>query len=157
MCTGNIQSYIGRRFTSPRICADPLLSCVKVIYGRDATNPLKASAGKPSARRARFLYSPTEYSFPLGAGVRKQNPCLSESTSTARDLARRSMAVGDAVLDIIHSRSRMTIDLDIFAIPGPSTSGFHVSGRRCFYQARSPARCSLGRVKGELHLTKNRL
>ena len=64
---------------------------------------------------------------------------------------------GGGVLDIIHGRSRMTIDPSIRTMPGRSMSGFRRPGRHCLHQARSAVRCSASRVKGELHRTKNRL
>ncbi len=36
------------------------------------------------------------------------------------------------VLDIMHGRSRMTIDPCFHSMPGRSTSGFHLPGRHCF-------------------------
>ena len=60
------------------------------------------------------------------------------------------------VLDLMHGRSRVTIDPRAPTMPGRSTSGFHQPGERCVYQARSAVRCSVSGVKGELHPTNNR-
>ena len=49
------------------------------------------------------------------------------------------------VLDIMHGRSRMTIDPRIPTMPGRSTSGFHRPGRHCLHQARSAVRCPASR------------
>ena len=57
---------------------------------------------------------------------------------------------------LVHGRSRMTIDPRIPALPGRSTSVFHQPGRHCLHQARSDVRCSASRMKGELHPSKNR-
>ena len=51
----------------------------------------------------------------------------------------------------MHGRSRMTIEPRIPTMTGRSTSRFHRSGRRHLHQARSAVRCSVGRMKGELH------
>ena len=62
------------------------------------------------------------------------------------------------VLDLMHGRSRMTIDSRIPTMPGRSMSGFNRRGsRHCLYQARSAVRCWAIRMKGEMHPTKNRL
>ena len=45
----------------------------------------------------------------------------------------------------------------LFTMPRRSTSGFDGPGRHRVHQARSAARCSASRMKGELHSTKNRL
>ena len=55
------------------------------------------------------------------------------------------------VLDIMHGRSRMTIDPRIPTMPGQSTSGFRQPGGHSQHQVRSPVRYSASRVKGELH------
>ena len=59
------------------------------------------------------------------------------------------------VLDIMHGRSRMTIDPRIPTMPGRSMSGFHRPGRHCLHQARSAVRCPASCMKGEPHPTKN--
>ena len=59
------------------------------------------------------------------------------------------------VLDIMHGRSRKTIDPRIPTLPGRGTSGFHQPGRCCLHQARSAARCWASRMKHELHPAKN--
>ena len=61
------------------------------------------------------------------------------------------------VLDLMRGRSRITIDPRILAMPGRSTSGFHRHGRHSLHQARSAVRCPASRMKGEPHLTKNRV
>ena len=61
------------------------------------------------------------------------------------------------VLDIMHGRSRMTVDPRIPTMPERSTSDFDRTGRHCVYQARSADRRSASRMKGELHLTQNHL
>ena len=53
------------------------------------------------------------------------------------------------VLDLMHRRSRMTIDARIPTTPGRSMSGFHRPGRQCLHQARSAVRCPASRTKGE--------
>ena len=63
---------------------------------------------------------------------------------------------GGSRTQFVHGRSRMTIAPRILTIPGRSTSGFHQPGRHCLHQARSAVRCSASRMKGELHLSKNR-
>ena len=66
-------------------------------------------------------------------------------------LERRDM------LDLMHGRSRMTIDARNPTIPGRSMSGFHRPGRYCLHQARNAVRCPAMGMKGELHPTKNHL
>ena len=56
----------------------------------------------------------------------------------------------------VHGRSHVTIDPGIPTMPGRSTSGFHQPGRHCLHRARTAVRCSASRMKGELHLSKNR-
>ena len=63
---------------------------------------------------------------------------------------------GGGCTQFVHDRSRMTIDIRIHTMQGRSTSGFHQPGRHCLHQARSDVRCSASRMKGKLHLTKNR-
>ena len=66
---------------------------------------------------------------------------------------------GGGVLDIIHGRSRMTIDPRIPTIPGRRTLGFHPPGGHCLLalSAKGNVRCSASRMKGEQHPTENRL
>ena len=61
------------------------------------------------------------------------------------------------VLDLMHGRSRMTIDPRIPTMPGRSMSGFHRPGRHYLHQVRSAMRRPASRMKGELHPTKNLL
>ena len=60
------------------------------------------------------------------------------------------------VLDLIHDRSRMTVDPRIPTIPERSMPGFHRPGRHCLHQERNAVRCPASPMKGELHPTKNR-
>ena len=50
------------------------------------------------------------------------------------------------VADIMHGRSRMTVDPRILTMLGWGTSGFHRPGRHCLHQARGGER-KLPRVK----------
>ena len=59
------------------------------------------------------------------------------------------------VLDLMHGRSRMSIDPRIPTMPGRRMPGFHRPGRHCLHQARSAVRCLVSRMKGELHPAKN--
>ena len=63
------------------------------------------------------------------------------------------------VLDLMHDRSRMTIDPRIPTMPRRNMSGFHRPDRHCLHRARNAVRCPAGRMKGEVHTTttKNRL
>ena len=61
------------------------------------------------------------------------------------------------VLDLMHGRSRVTVDLRIPTMPVRSISGFHRPGRHCLHQARSAVRCPASRKKRELHPTKQSL
>ena len=65
---------------------------------------------------------------------------------------------GGGVLDIIHGRSGVTIDLRIPTLPGRSMSGFRRPGRT-FLAPSANRREVPGEThgKGELRLTKNRL
>ena len=56
-----------------------------------------------------------------------------------------------------HFMQGCTIDPRIPTKLRRSMSGFHRPGRHCMHQARSTVRCSLIRVKSELHPTKNHL
>ena len=60
------------------------------------------------------------------------------------------------VVDLMHNRSRRTIDPPFSTMPGRIMSGFHRPGRHFLHQARNAVRCLASRIKGELHLTKNR-
>ena len=60
------------------------------------------------------------------------------------------------VLDLMHGRSRITVDPRIPTMPRRSMSGFHRPGRHCLHQARSAMRCLASRMKGGLYPTKNR-
>ena len=64
---------------------------------------------------------------------------------------------GGGVLDIMHDRSRMTIDPLIPVMPEWSTSSFRRPSGRCLRQAPSTVTCLASRTKRELHLAKNRL
>ena len=61
---------------------------------------------------------------------------------------------GGGCTQVVHGRSRMTVDPRIPTMPGRSTLGFHQTGRHCLHQARSAVRCSASRMKGELHPSK---
>ena len=56
-----------------------------------------------------------------------------------------------SLLDIMHVRSRMTIDLRIATMLGRGASGFHRPGRHCLHQARFAVRFSASRMEDELH------
>ena len=58
--------------------------------------------------------------------------------------------------ELVHGRSRMTIDPRTPTMPGRSTSGFHQTGRHCLHQARRAVRCSASRMKGDVHPSKSR-
>ena len=63
---------------------------------------------------------------------------------------------GGGRIQCLHGGSRMTINPRIPTIPGRSTSGLHQPDRHCLHQARSAVRSSASRMKGELHVPKNR-
>ena len=56
---------------------------------------------------------------------------------------------------VMHSRSRMTIDLRIPTIPGRSTSYFHRPSVHGYHQARRGVWCLVSRIEGELHVPPN--
>ena len=63
---------------------------------------------------------------------------------------------GGRCTQFVHGRNRMAIDPRIPTMPKRNTSGVHQPGRHCLHQVRSAVRCSASRMKGELHLSKNR-
>ena len=63
---------------------------------------------------------------------------------------------GGGGTQLVHGRSRMTIDPRILTMPGRSTSSIHQLGTQRLHQARSAVRCSVSRVKGKLHPFKHR-
>ena len=64
--------------------------------------------------------------------------------------------IGGGCTQFVHGHSRMTIDPRIPTMPGRSTSGFQQPGRHRLHHARSAVGCSVSRMKGELHPSKNR-
>ena len=64
---------------------------------------------------------------------------------------------GGGCTHFMHSRSRVSIDRRVPAMPGRRTPGFHRPGRHRVHETRSAVRCSTSRMKGELHPAKNHL
>ena len=60
-------------------------------------------------------------------------------------------------LNLVHNRSRMTMDPRIPTTLGRSMSGIQRPGRHSSHQAPRAVRCLASCMKGELHPTKNRL
>ena len=63
---------------------------------------------------------------------------------------------GAGVQSVVRGFSRMIMEIRIPTIPERSTSGFHHPGRHCLHQPRRAMERSAGRMKGELHHSKNR-
>ena len=71
-------------------------------------------------------------------------------------MCRQGRGGGPGGAYMMHVRCLKTTDPRISTVPGRSTSGFHLPGRRCLHQARSEVGCSASRMGGELRPTKNR-
>ena len=63
---------------------------------------------------------------------------------------------GVGCVDVMHGRSRMTIDPRIPTMPGRITLGFHRPGGHCLHQARSAVMRWASRMKGGLYPATNR-
>ena len=86
-----------------------------------------------------------------------QSYAIPPPDTTRLDTRRRPGACvgGGGCTNVMHDRSRMTIDPRIPVMPGRSTSGFRRPGRQCLQQARNTLRCPTSRMKGELHPALN--
>ena len=93
-------------------------------------------------------------SIPIAAAACSNDRCNNIESTWMHE---RAGWAGGRCTQLVHSRSRMTIDPPIPTMPGRSTSGFHQPGRHCLHQARGAVRCSASRMKGGLHPSKNRL
>ena len=95
---------------------------------------------QPKKRRARWAIVVLRSCWHTSSRRRRVTYDTGSNFSETEKKIGMTCGKGGGGTQIMHGRSRMTIDPRIPAMPGRSTSGFHQPGRHCLHQAQSKNR-----------------